>query len=189
MRSAGMTAPSSRVAKLWVARMPSRFQSPTASWPPAARSRKPCTSRGLPGSLSSRPKMPTRIQAGDRDVKILVPVKAQEPSARGTAAVHESNMTRSLPASRGSSCGRTPRALGFVLQRRLRLGAQPQIRGQARTASLIVPARYQLPRDDRAELTTRAPPRSRALPSPPRRSSSRAARAPDECRWVCGSRG
>ena len=73
--AAGATAPSSRVVRFWVPRMPSVSQSSlvvTAS----VRSTKAKTSFGASGLVVSRPCRPRRVHTGAREVKIFVPVKA-----------------------------------------------------------------------------------------------------------------
>ncbi len=99
MRFAGTTTPSSTVVWLCVARIPRVSQSSSDRQPGVSRVMNPCTRSGFSGSLSSRPKMPSLVQAGASEVKIFVPVKAYDPSGPGTAFVVESKSTRSFPAS------------------------------------------------------------------------------------------
>ena len=61
------------------------------------------------------PKMPSRVQAGASEVKILVPVNAKPPSTR-SAVVSESHSTRSLPGSLLPNANSSPAAASCSTQ-------------------------------------------------------------------------
>ena len=91
-RSGRIRTLSRRVARLCDGRMPTTSHESETVTPSASRSTKPNTRVGFSGSVSSRPCVMRRVQTGDSDVKILVPVSRYDrrlaalPSSSSPAA-------------------------------------------------------------------------------------------------------
>ncbi|CPU64726.1 Uncharacterised protein [Mycobacteroides abscessus] len=97
-RSTGANAPSSTVERDCDARMPIVSQS-SSTWTPASRDTNACPRRGASRDWVSSPSTPSRVHAGEFDVKILRPWNVYPPRSSGRASVREPSSTRSLPPS------------------------------------------------------------------------------------------
>ena len=73
IRSGAAKAPSSTVVRLWVARMPIVSQSSRMRMSGSSRSTNPYTIFGASADAVSSPIVPSRVHAGESEVKILRP--------------------------------------------------------------------------------------------------------------------